>query len=130
MCAKKATPSSSKKPASPKTAPLSSKPKAASSETNGVTPASAASKKTVRAKSAVTAALAKPERTLSSYDIGEVAGEIWGLLAANDAETLPAIKKAVAAPADIVAAAIGWLAREDKLEFATSGKTQKLSLKK
>ncbi len=58
-----------------------------------------------------------------------MAGEVWGLLANGDGQTLAAIKKRVDAPADLVVAAVGWLAREDKLEFTTSGRTVKLSLK-
>jgi hypothetical protein len=65
----------------------------------------------------------------SPHDVGNVAGEIWGLLTTNGDQTLAAIKKSVDAPADIVLAAIGWLAREDKLEFATSGRTVKISLR-
>ena len=44
-------------------------------------------------------------------------------------QTFAAVKKSVKAPTDVVAAAIGWLAREDKLEFTSSGKTVKISLK-
>jgi hypothetical protein len=42
---------------------------------------------------------------------------------------IAAIKKSVGAPTDVIAAAIGWLAREDKLEFAVGGKALKVSLK-
>ena len=60
----------------------------------------------------------RAERTLSPTDIGAVAGEIWGLLSGSKPQTLAAIKKSVSAPADVVLAAVGWLAREDKLEFS------------
>ena len=70
------------------------------------------------------------ERTLSNKDIGEVAGEIWGLLATGDGQTLAAIKKSIDAPPDVVAAAIGWLAREDKLEFDVTGRTLKIVLRR
>jgi hypothetical protein len=69
------------------------------------------------------------QSAFSPHDIGNVAGEIWGLLASNGEQTLAALKKSVDAPSDIVLAAIGWLAREDKLQFATSGKTVKISLR-
>jgi hypothetical protein len=65
----------------------------------------------------------------SPHDIGNVAGEIWGLLTNNGEQTLAALKKSVDAPPELVLAAIGWLAREDKLEFATTGKTVKISLR-
>ena len=92
---------------------------------------SAGGKAAANGKAVATAA--KPakssERTLSHQDIGSVAGEIWGLLTTGDGFTLAAIKKAIAAPADVVIAAVGWLAREDKLEFTSSGRTLKISLK-
>jgi hypothetical protein len=131
MCAKKAAPSpaAKKKPAG-----TSRKPSAAavSAEINGAAPPAApttATKKTVPVKAAATTTLKAVERTLSTHDIGLVAGEIWGFLAEKEPQTLAAIKKAVTAPADVIAAAIGWLAREDKLEFTTSGRTLKIGLK-
>jgi hypothetical protein len=69
------------------------------------------------------------QQAFSPHEIGNVAGEIWGLLTNDGEQTLAGIKKSVDAPADIVLAAIGWLAREDKLEFATSGRTVKISLR-
>jgi len=39
------------------------------------------------------------------------------------------LKKEVTAPGEIVMAAIGWLAREDKLAFDTAGRTVKISLR-
>lgn len=71
-------------------------------------------------------------RTLPAFsadEIGRVAGDVWGLLIQDGGQTLAAIKKSVAAPADVVTAAIGWLAREDKLEFTTSGRVVKISLR-
>jgi len=131
MCAKKATPSpaAKKKPVG-----TSRQPSAAASagENNGAAPpvaASAATKKTVPVKAAATTRLKPVERTLSTHDIGLVAGEIWGFLAEKEPQTLAAIKKGVTAPADVVAAAIGWLAREDKLEFTSSGRYLKIGLK-
>ncbi|MGD9635788.1 MAG: winged helix-turn-helix domain-containing protein [Pirellulales bacterium] len=147
MCAKKRAPSpaAKKKPAG-SVSPKSTTPKStsssstssnstslnsATSENNGdassVVPTAA--KKTVPVKSVATTTLKPAERTLSSHDIGLVAGEIWGALADKEPQTLAAIKKAVTAPPDVIAAAIGWLAREDKLEFTTSGRTLKIGLK-
>jgi hypothetical protein len=45
------------------------------------------------------------------------------------AQNLAAIKKAIDAPNDLTLAAIGWLAREDKLEFSNSGRVLKISLR-
>jgi Winged helix-turn-helix domain (DUF2582) len=66
---------------------------------------------------------------ISAEEIGRVSGDVWGLLATDGAQTLAAIKKSVDAPADVVVAAVGWLAREDKLEFSTSGRQVKISLR-
>jgi hypothetical protein len=68
-------------------------------------------------------------RGFSADDIGHVAGDVWGLLSGSGGQTLAAIKKSVSAPPDIVAAAIGWLAREGKLEFAAKGRQVVISLR-
>ena len=66
---------------------------------------------------------------MSGIEIGHVAGKVWGVLSHNGPLTIAAIKKDVQAPADIVVAAIGWLAREDKLSFDTAGRVVKISLR-
>jgi len=66
---------------------------------------------------------------LVNEDIGRVAGEVWQLLDSEGAQSLPAIKKAIAAPDDVVLAAIGWLAREDKLAFSKSGRSLTIVLR-
>jgi Winged helix-turn-helix domain (DUF2582) len=82
--------------------------------------------KTVAAKSkAKTAA----KRELTGVEIGHVAGEVWASLDKGGEQTLAAIKKSIPAPAEVVVAAIGWLAREDKLEFVTNGATVKIGLR-
>jgi hypothetical protein len=43
-------------------------------------------------------------------------------------QTLAKLKKSIDAPADNVAAAIGWLAREGKITFDASGKTVMIAL--
>jgi hypothetical protein len=68
-------------------------------------------------------------QTLSNETIGHFAGQVWQLLHSQGAQSVPAIKKAVSAPDDIVLAAIGWLAREDKLNFSKSGRTLTISLR-
>ena len=65
----------------------------------------------------------------SSTEIGHVAGDVWGLLVRDGSQTIAAIKKSIDAPPDLVLAAIGWLAREDKLEFSTHGRSVKVSLR-
>ena len=92
-------------------------------------PSTAVSQQPAAKKHSATSARAASERTLSPIHIAEVAGEDWQLLSENDSQTLAAIKKSINAPADVVLAAVGWLAREGKLEFTVSGKTLKISLK-
>jgi hypothetical protein len=71
----------------------------------------------------------KVQPTLDIESIGHTAGAVWSALVSNGELTLPALKKEVTAPGDLVAAAVGWLAREDKLAFVTSGRSVKLALK-
>ncbi len=61
--------------------------------------------------------------------IGSVAGLVWQTLSNDGEQTAAALKKSVAAPGDLVMAAVGWLAREEKLTFDTSGRTVKISLR-
>jgi hypothetical protein len=66
---------------------------------------------------------------LAAEQIGIAAGAVWSYLSDNGETSLATLKKEVSAPADLVLAAVGWLAREEKLEFTVSGKTAKLALK-
>jgi hypothetical protein len=66
---------------------------------------------------------------LTGIEIGHVAGEVWGALTRTGPLTVAALKKEVTAPGDVVAAAIGWLAREEKLNFDTAGRVVKISLR-
>ena len=61
--------------------------------------------------------------------IGYAAGDVWGALHGKGWQTLAAVKKATDCPSDLTLMAIGWLAREGKLDFSASGKTVKLTLK-
>lgn len=75
-------------------------------------------------------AAAAPVRPLTVEEIGHAAGEVWGALSAgNGGVSLAALKKSVAAPADLVLLAVGWLAREDKIDIDASAKTPTISLK-
>jgi hypothetical protein len=74
------------------------------------------------------AAVDPSKRPLGHAEIGQTAGEVWGILSDRGELSLTALKKAVGAPGDLVLAAVGWLAREDKLRFRLAGRTIKLSL--
>ena len=78
---------------------------------------------------AVESAAARTPGVFSTTEIGHVAGDVWGLLVRDGTLTVAAIKKSIDAPGDVVLAAIGWLAREDKLEFLTQGRSVKVSLR-
>jgi hypothetical protein len=69
------------------------------------------------------------QRALSTEEIGHVAGDLWSYLDKDGAQTIAAIKKGVNAPNDLVLAAIGWLAREDKLSFSGNSRSVKISLR-
>jgi predicted double-glycine peptidase len=69
------------------------------------------------------------QRPFTDEQIGIVAGEIWHLLSTDGGQPLTAVKKTIAAPADLVAAAVGWLAREGKLDFAKRGRAIHITLR-
>lgn len=77
-----------------------------------------------------TASAAAPtQRGLSPELIGQTAGNIWRVLHDRGSQTLPGLKKSTDAPDDLTLLAVGWLAREDKLEFETNGRTITVSLR-
>jgi hypothetical protein len=89
------------------------------------TPASNKDGKSVAAKKQP----AEAPPSISNEQIGHVAGDVWHSLDKDGGQNLAALKKATGASDELVLAAIGWLAREDKLEFTASGKTVKISLR-
>ncbi len=72
---------------------------------------------------------AAKQNGMSDELIGHTAGEIWHTLATGGGQTLAALKKSADAPPELVLAAVGWLAREGKLEFNASGRSLKVSLR-
>lgn len=71
-----------------------------------------------------------PSRAISVEEIGHVAGEVWGALStSHGGSSVAVLKKSVAAPADLVMLALGWLAREDKIVIDNSGRTPTVSLR-
>lgn len=49
--------------------------------------------------------------------IGETAGRVWNLLNDEGPHTLPQIKKKLKGSGELVSFALGWLAREDKVDI-------------
>ena len=68
-------------------------------------------------------------KAIDTAQIGMAAGTVWSYLNDKGATSLASLKKGVDVPTELTIAAVGWLAREEKLEFITSGKTVKLALK-
>lgn len=63
-------------------------------------------------------------------EIGETAGEIWmALVEENNAMTISQLKKKTKLPEDLFYMGIGWLAREDKLQFSGTSEIIQVSLK-
>ena len=60
--------------------------------------------------------------------IGNVAGNIWTLLSKEEELSVAQIKKKMDESEFIISAAIGWLARENKLAFKKSGSSIKIKL--
>lgn len=66
---------------------------------------------------------------MSDELIGQTAGEIWHLLSAGGPQRLTTVKKSIPRSPELVLAAVGWLAREGKLKFASSGRSLKVTLR-
>ncbi|MGD9489215.1 MAG: winged helix-turn-helix domain-containing protein [Calditrichaceae bacterium] len=63
------------------------------------------------------------------YKIGEMSGKVWQTLRRDGEMTISQLKNALSADAFLLNAAIGWLAREDKIEVVKYRNTVKIYLK-
>ena len=61
-------------------------------------------------------------------NIGETAGQVYQVLEKNGELTLARLKTVTKATDFLLSAAIGWLARENKIELDQKGKSVKVSL--
>jgi hypothetical protein len=61
--------------------------------------------------------------------IGEVAGLVWQTLNNEGPLSLAKLVKSIDQPRDLVMQAIGWLAREDKLEIDENSRGKAISLR-
>jgi len=61
--------------------------------------------------------------------VGETAGAVYKLLESEGALTTAELKKRLNPKGDFLSYALGWLAREDKIEFVPEKKTVKIQLK-
>lgn len=65
---------------------------------------------------------------LSSELIGLTAGDVWSVLSERGGQSVSGLKKSLDVPEELIMAALGWLAREDKLTFETNGRSVTVSL--
>jgi hypothetical protein len=62
-------------------------------------------------------------------EIGDAAGTIWQYLDKHGETTLSSLRQRVKLPEQVVLMAIGWLAREGKLNFVTRRRTVTVELR-
>ena len=61
--------------------------------------------------------------------IGETAGMVWNFLRSNGDSSLSALEKGVEAPRSMVSMAVGWLAREGKIEVKDEKRAVRIVLR-
>jgi Winged helix-turn-helix domain (DUF2582) len=61
--------------------------------------------------------------------VGEAAGKVWQALSSEGPQTVTQLKKQLNGSSEVVTFALGWLAREDKVEITQDKKTFKIKLK-
>lgn len=61
--------------------------------------------------------------------IGVMAGKVWKTLGARDKVALTTLPKLLDEDGAVVNQAVGWLAREDKIEFEKQGRALYVKLK-
>ena len=61
--------------------------------------------------------------------IGTIAGLVWEYLDQKGPVTLSKLAREINAPRDLVMQGVGWLAREEKIEFHPGDKSKLISLR-
>ena len=61
--------------------------------------------------------------------VGETAGRVWHLLNDQGPQTLAQLKKRLNGSGELVTFALGWLAREDKVDISQDKKIVRVALK-
>ena len=64
-----------------------------------------------------------------NHEVGMTAGKVWHALSTEGPLTLAELKKRVDGQGDLVPLAIGWLAREDKVDIKPDKRTLRVQLK-
>jgi hypothetical protein len=62
-------------------------------------------------------------------EIGATAGAVWHTINEQGPLTIAKLVKEIEAPRDVVMQALGWLAREEKIEIEEDGRTRVVSLR-
>ncbi len=62
-------------------------------------------------------------------EVGETAGKVWQLLSRDGPQTLAQAKKKLNVESELLNLAIGWLAREDKVDVSRDKKDIRVQLK-
>ena len=70
-----------------------------------------------------------PGKMSINEQIGNAAGEVWRLLDQGGKHSLAQLKKKFSGSDELLGFAVGWLAREDKLEIFKEKRTLVLRLK-
>lgn len=61
--------------------------------------------------------------------VGEAAGQVWHTLSTGGPQTVAQLKTKLNGSSEVVNFALGWLAREDKVEITQDKKSFKVKLK-
>jgi len=61
--------------------------------------------------------------------VGDTAGEVWRILNDSGPQTVVQLKKKLNGTGEVLNFALGWLAREDKIDITVEKKNFKVSLK-
>ncbi|HEV2176075.1 MAG TPA: winged helix-turn-helix domain-containing protein [Terriglobia bacterium] len=78
-------------------------------------------------KAAPAAAPPKPADVKSQ--VGITAGQVWQALESGGPQTVAELKKKLNGSGELVNFALGWLAREDKIELAPEKRTFRVTLR-
>jgi hypothetical protein len=62
-------------------------------------------------------------------EVGELAGQVWQLLSSDGPQTLAQLQKKLKPQGEVLSFALGWLAREDKIDFVPEKKALRIQLK-
>ena len=61
--------------------------------------------------------------------VGETAGKIWHVLNDEGPQTIPQLKKKLNGSGELLSFALGWLAREDKVDISQEKKNITVALR-